>query len=284
MASDIVTSEVGWLRAAGRRRLARLGLALMSCFAVAVLTAGERYRLPTVGRLAELVSCVFAWEAAVPLCGRLLAMWRGSPATASPLRLAVTILVASVPATLGIAAVFRLAGETPALPLATYGQSLLLGLLLAFARRGLTRGGATPATAGPGPHAEAVAPPSVAVQVLLRRHAPKLAGQGLLALEAEDHYVRFHTESGSSLALMRLCDAVAALGPEAGWQPHRSFWLSADAAARAERSGQGWTLTLQNGLVVPVSRANVARLRAADYRADRVTSLPAAPTRATAPA
>ena len=124
---------------------------------------------------------------------------------------------------------------------------------------------ATP-TSAPSPTAVEAATAGVPRQegaAFLARHAPDLAGRRLLALEAEDHYLRIHTVGASSLVLLRLRDATEMLGASSGWQPHRSFWVARGCRARAERRGQGWQLVLENGLVVPVSRAALPAMRAA---------------------
>lgn len=87
-------------------------------------------------------------------------------------------------------------------------------------------------------------------------------GSDLLALEAEDHYLRVHTSAGSTLILLRLGDAVAELGPERGAQVHRSWWVARGAVERIERAGEKVALVLRGGLRVPVSRGNRAKLAA----------------------
>jgi hypothetical protein len=58
---------------------------------------------------------------------------------------------------------------------------------------------------------------------LLRRLPGRLAGAELHAIEAEDHYLRFHTDKGSALLLMRLGDAMAGLEGLEGARTHRSW-------------------------------------------------------------
>ncbi|MGI3898983.1 MAG: LytTR family DNA-binding domain-containing protein [Janthinobacterium lividum] len=267
MASGTATSEYrGATSDLSRTLLVRLGLAATTCLAVALLSSWYRSRLPIGSRLAELTLAVLIWEGSVSVCAALLRRRFGQFAGSSQL-LAISVAAASLPATAGLLAVFRCVGEHSGPPLALYGQSLLLGLILAFARRGLIRGGLAPVAASV---AEAVADhtvsPETTGQIFLRRYAPCLAGHRLLALEAEDHYLRLHTDGGSVLVLMRLRDAMAELGPSAGWQAHRSFWVASGVPARAERSGHGWTLSLPGGLVVPVSRSRATGLREAATR------------------
>lgn len=107
----------------------------------------------------------------------------------------------------------------------------------------------------------------------LRRAVPGLAGATLLALEAEDHYLRVHTDKGSELVLMRLRDAVDALPPHSGLQVHRSFWVSGTAVTGVVRRGPAAQLTLRNGMTVPVGRTYLPALREAawldrDFAAD----------------
>jgi hypothetical protein len=77
----------------------------------------------------------------------------------------------------------------------------------------------------------------------------------LLALEAEDHYLRVHTDNGSGLILLRLADAVAELEAVEGAQTHRSWWVARAAVAEAKRSDGRAILTLEGGQEVPVSRS-----------------------------
>ena len=85
----------------------------------------------------------------------------------------------------------------------------------------------------------------------------------IIALNAEDHYVAVHAGDRSEMVLMRLADAIAEAGRDHGLQVHRGWWVATDAVARSRREGRGLVLVLANGLEVPVSRANVARVREA---------------------
>jgi hypothetical protein len=99
-----------------------------------------------------------------------------------------------------------------------------------------------------------------------RKRLPKpLRGATLLALEAEDHYLRVHTDAGSALLLMKLGEAAAELGPGAGAQTHRSWWVAGEAVESASRGGGRATLSLKGGLMVPVSRTYAPALRAARW-------------------
>ena len=91
---------------------------------------------------------------------------------------------------------------------------------------------------------------------------PHLRGD-LIALEAQDHYLKVHTDRGSHMMLMRLSDAAAELSPEDGLQVHRGWWVANDAVLGAAKS----ELRLRNGLTVPVSRTYLQAVRARGWSA-----------------
>jgi hypothetical protein len=137
-----------------------------------------------------------------------------------------------------------------------YAQSVLIGLVYvstyAFLRLRV---------------ADAALAPASAVQsepAFLRRLPPRL-GRDLLCLQMEDHYVRMHTTRGSDLVLLSLGQAMNELGGLEGMQVHRSWWVARHAVVRVIEDGRNLRLELANGVEAPVSRASVARLRAAGW-------------------
>lgn len=90
---------------------------------------------------------------------------------------------------------------------------------------------------------------------------PGQADNPIIALEAEDHYVRVHTGSGSMLVLMRLADAIAEMDGVDGMRVHRSWWVARRAVGETRRQGRKVILKLTNGLEVPVTREAGADLR-----------------------
>lgn len=83
-----------------------------------------------------------------------------------------------------------------------------------------------------------------------------LRGAKIIALEAEDHYLRVHLEGGqSTLILMRLSDAIAELPADTGAQTHRSWWVAKDAVRGVSKADGRATLTLSAPLEAPVSRS-----------------------------
>ena len=99
----------------------------------------------------------------------------------------------------------------------------------------------------------------------LERLPPHLRAARLIAVEAEDHYLRVHTAAGSDLILMRLSDAVAELEGVEGAQTHRSWWVARDAVRGASRGDGRATLELESGLSAPVSRRYARALREAGW-------------------
>lgn len=121
-----------------------------------------------------------------------------------------------------------------------------------------------PAAADPASVAAAPAASDQMDPLLLRRLPPGL-GTDLLAIGAEEHYLRVYTGLGDTLILMRLADAVEQLGALDGLQVHRSWWVARSAVDRIERDDARVTLHLRNGLSVPVSRARVAAVKQAGW-------------------
>jgi len=99
----------------------------------------------------------------------------------------------------------------------------------------------------------------------LDRLPPRLRGAVIHAVQAEDHYLRVHTDRGSDLILMRLSDAVAELEGLEGARTHRSWWVARDAVQDVKRGDGRATLTLAGGLTVPVSRRHARALRQAGW-------------------
>ncbi len=104
--------------------------------------------------------------------------------------------------------------------------------------------------------------PASATGAFMERLPDKL-GRNVLALQAEDHYVRVYTDRGNALVLYRFSDAITDLGPMNGIRVHRSFWVRKEAVQSVATQGKGMLLTLSNGLTVPVSQAYKALAREA---------------------
>lgn len=98
------------------------------------------------------------------------------------------------------------------------------------------------------------------------RLSAKRRGARLIAIEAEDHYVRVHTDAGSELLLMRFSEAVDELAQAYGYRLHRSWWVAAEAIEAVRwRRGVG-EARLAGGITAPVSRSYAGALREAGWR------------------
>lgn len=99
-----------------------------------------------------------------------------------------------------------------------------------------------------------------------RRLSARRREARLIAVEAEDHYLRVHTDAGSELVTARFADALAELAQAPGFRTHRSWWVAACAIEDVRwRRGAG-EARLTGGLAVPISRSNAAALKAAGWR------------------
>ena len=175
--------------------------------------------------------------------------------------LATLVLAASVPLTVAsrlIAAAFWPRIREAVGPVEWYGQSVLIGMVYVglYAVLRMRTAPAEPAPAGTG-------------EPLILRRLPGRLGRDLIGLQMEDHYVRLHTSQGSALVLMSLGKAMAELGGLEGLQVHRSWWVARHAVEAVVEDGRNLRLKLKSGLEAPVSRAHVARLKAAGWLADR---------------
>ncbi len=99
------------------------------------------------------------------------------------------------------------------------------------------------------PGTEKFAPP-----VFLTKTNPRL-GQNLVALQAQEHYLKVYTDTGSELILYRFGDAITELKNWPGLRVHRSFWVAKNAITGVEPKGRSYELTLNNGLRIPVSQS-----------------------------
>jgi hypothetical protein len=95
----------------------------------------------------------------------------------------------------------------------------------------------------------------------LQRLPATVGADEVIALQAEQHYIRVHTASRSFMTLYRFSDAVAEMNPAAGRQVHRSYWVRTSAIKSIHRHGRKYSLELGNELQVPISAANRGLIR-----------------------
>lgn len=98
------------------------------------------------------------------------------------------------------------------------------------------------------------------------RLSAKRRGARLIALEAEDHYVRVHTDAGSELLSMRFSEALDELALAHGYRLHRSWWAPADAIEQVRWKRGTGEARLAGGLTAPVSRSCATALKEAGWR------------------
>lgn len=96
-------------------------------------------------------------------------------------------------------------------------------------------------------------------EFLQRTSVPNV--EDVLALQAEEHYVRVYTPNGSELVHCRFSDAAAEMPAALGLQVHRSWWVAASAVRSAKRGSRRWQLDLVADVTVPVSDSYVKTVR-----------------------
>ena len=117
----------------------------------------------------------------------------------------------------------------------------------------------------PAPAAVLVAPADTSARApgpaLAERLPVRLRLAPVLSMTSEDHYWRVRTEAGEALILMRLSDAVAAMGGTEGARTHRSWWVAKAAVVEARKGDGRGVLILSDGTQAPVSRSHYSALR-----------------------
>ena len=91
---------------------------------------------------------------------------------------------------------------------------------------------------------------------------PKRLGVDVIAMSAEDHYVRVHTPLGKALVLYRFSDAMAEMPTGIGFQVHRSHWVRKSAITDFRKRGKGQVLILDGALEIPVSKRFIEVVKA----------------------
>lgn len=83
--------------------------------------------------------------------------------------------------------------------------------------------------------------------------ADAIAASDVIALSAEEHYVRILTEDGAQLIHHPLGKAVAEMPDSLGIRVHRSWWVADRHVVNAQRGDRRWSVLLSCGDWVPVS-------------------------------
>lgn len=224
--------------------VAGAGLAVLGPFGTfGDLTTGERF-----GYWIGLTLLMWAQTEAVFAALRRWTRFLAMPLAAQA---GLAALAGAVPTTFEVAyaeGLLRVRGVlTPASMVETYGKVAVVALGLFVPLALLTRG----RRAGPPVEATGFA----------KRLPQSLSGR-IVALAAEDHYLRVFTETGDALIHHRFSDAVRELAG-LGVQTHRSWWVARDTVVKVEREGDRHVLVLTGGVRAPVSRTHLAAVRQA---------------------
>ncbi|MEM7730844.1 MAG: LytTR family DNA-binding domain-containing protein [Pseudomonadota bacterium] len=109
--------------------------------------------------------------------------------------------------------------------------------------------------------------PSVTVRSRLHsKLSPSFRTGDIIALSAEDHYVRVLTTKGSQLLLMRMSDAIENLDGIDGARVHRSWWVARKFVTGSRKLGSAFELTVADtSQTVPIARRRLPALRAAGW-------------------
>lgn len=94
---------------------------------------------------------------------------------------------------------------------------------------------------------------------------PAVSPANVLAMQAEEHYVRIFTLDGAELVQYRFKDAVDEMPKALGLRVHRSWWVAGQAVRAAHRGSRRWQLEIANDVVVPVSDSYVKAVREAGW-------------------
>jgi hypothetical protein len=87
---------------------------------------------------------------------------------------------------------------------------------------------------------------------------------GIIAIQAADHYIRVYSAHHEELVYYQFARAVAELTSAGrGMRVHRSFWVATSAAVTEQKYESGYRLQLVNGTKVPVGRSYVEAARQA---------------------
>lgn len=173
-------------------------------------------------------------------------------------RVIAVAAVSAVPVTFFVAWAFSVVqpGRTysPVQMLALFPFVALVQLLIAFVIS--LDGPTTVVTTVKQPDAAPEYPPELLSKL------PATLRRDILALEADDHYVRVHTLHGSALILMRLVDAAALIDSRLGLRVHRSWWVAKDGVRALERSPGRAVARMIDDTAVPISRTYLSAARA----------------------
>ncbi len=140
---------------------------------------------------------------------------------------------------------------------------------LARALHGLTR---RLGSRSPLPEEIKAKPPTKTTQTFLTDLLPKMLGQQVLAVSAEDDLLRVRTNRGETLVAGCFVRALEEdLGRRHGVQIHRSHWVALDPVPQLLKMSGQWYCVVDDGTRLPISRrrrSEVRRLLAGQWADD----------------
>ncbi|MDH3511930.1 MAG: LytTR family transcriptional regulator [Gammaproteobacteria bacterium] len=95
----------------------------------------------------------------------------------------------------------------------------------------------------------------------MQRMPVDLGLDDILAIKAEQHYIRVYTAKRDYMLLHRFSDAVRELGPDIGVQVHRSYWINKNAVDCIKPRAKKFLVKLVTGAEIPVSTPYHAMVR-----------------------
>lgn len=248
-----------------------IDLSIMTAIGVVLAVVGPfgSFALPFSQRLVYWLGLGWAGYAFYRPVGGLASRLAVRLHLPEPLLWLLATVIATVPMTVVVELVRQIPGplHMPRLDLliATFGYVFVIGASVTALFYAL--GSRTSALADDNPPTgESGAPrPDERPGARFLERLPPAIAERLLALEMEDHYVRAHGLGGSALVLMRMCDALAELEDVDGQLVHRSWWVARAAVESVQRDGRNVRLVLANGVVAPVARDAVGRVKEAGW-------------------
>ena len=103
--------------------------------------------------------------------------------------------------------------------------------------------------------------PSMLAQPEFMHKAKHINFAEVIAIKAEGHYIRLHTQEDSTLIHYVFKKALHEIPVEHGSQIHRSWWVAHHAVNKAHKKGKRYQLILTDGLAIPVSDSYLKQVR-----------------------
>lgn len=94
---------------------------------------------------------------------------------------------------------------------------------------------------------------TAALPAFITRLPVRISVEEVLAIKAEQHYIRIMTPAREHMILYRFSDAISQLDAELGMQVHRSWWVAHAAIDGLQQSAKKLLIVLNSGREVPVS-------------------------------